>query len=182
VDWNEVGERDRERQAATRKLLAEGNYKPPKTLGSRLPSFNIPPTAGYLLAHVLAGTAVSKGDGSSRWLDAATMGRYLHSLNQPQVFGTKFRQPEGVRAKDPLTARSFPTLSAPCGAGFRSRSRMSSRKVFARESRSVVRKSGAVSERGRDFRLADAAIALFRGWERARLVLSPDLTTEPRNP
>jgi len=102
VDWNEVGERDRERQAATRKLLAEGNYKPPKTLGSRLPSFKIPPTAGYLLAHVLAVTAVGKGDGSSEWLAAATMDRYLHSLNQPQVFGTLFRQPEGVWTKEPF--------------------------------------------------------------------------------
>ena len=183
VNWNAVGKRDQERQAATRKLLADGKLQTARDYRFAALIFqHSTDTAGYLLAHVLAVTAVGKGDSSSEWLAAATMDRYLHSLNQPQVFGTKFRQPEGVRAKDPLTARSFPTLSAPRGAGFRSRSRMSSRKVFARESRSVVRKSGAVSERGRDFRLADAAIALFRGWERARLVLSPDLTTEPRNP
>jgi len=103
VDWNEVGERDRERQAATRKLLAEGKLQTAKDSRFAAPIFQrSTDTAGYLLAHVLAGRAVGKGDSSSRWLDAATMGRYLHSLNQPQVFGTKFRQPEGVWAKEPF--------------------------------------------------------------------------------
>jgi hypothetical protein len=44
----------------------------------------------YLLAHVLAVTAVNKGVHNAMWLSAATLDRYLHSIDQPQVFGTQF--------------------------------------------------------------------------------------------
>jgi hypothetical protein len=44
----------------------------------------------YLYAHVLAVTAVNKGLHSAMWLSAATLDRYLHSIRQPQVFGTQF--------------------------------------------------------------------------------------------
>ena|SRR5215470_1909317 len=44
----------------------------------------------YLYAHVLAVTAVDRGLHSATWLSAATLDRYLHSIRQPQVFGTQF--------------------------------------------------------------------------------------------
>jgi hypothetical protein len=44
----------------------------------------------YLYAHVLAVTAVNKGLHNAMWLSAATLDRYLHSIRQPQVFGTQF--------------------------------------------------------------------------------------------
>jgi hypothetical protein len=44
----------------------------------------------YLYAHVLAVTAVNKGSHNAMWLSAATLDRYLHSIRQPQVFGTQF--------------------------------------------------------------------------------------------
>ena len=44
----------------------------------------------YLLAHLLAMSAVAKGDGRGRWIAAATLDRYLQSIGQPQVFGTQF--------------------------------------------------------------------------------------------
>jgi len=44
----------------------------------------------FLFAHVLAVTAVSKGFHGAMWLSAATLDRYLHSLKQPQIFGTQF--------------------------------------------------------------------------------------------
>jgi hypothetical protein len=44
----------------------------------------------YLYAHVLAVTAVNKGLHNATWLSAATLDRYLHSIRQPQVFGTQF--------------------------------------------------------------------------------------------
>jgi hypothetical protein len=44
----------------------------------------------YLYAHVLAVTAVNKGLHNAMWLSAATLDRYLHSVRQPQVFGTQF--------------------------------------------------------------------------------------------
>jgi hypothetical protein len=43
----------------------------------------------YLLAHVLAMVAASKGDKVGRWIAAATLDRYLQSIKQPQVFGTQ---------------------------------------------------------------------------------------------
>lgn len=43
----------------------------------------------YLVAHILAMVSVSKGDSGGRWIAAATLDRYLHSINQPQVFGTQ---------------------------------------------------------------------------------------------
>lgn len=44
----------------------------------------------YLYAHVLAVAAVNKGLHNAIWLSAATLDRYLHSIRQPQVFGTQF--------------------------------------------------------------------------------------------
>ena len=47
-------------------------------------------SSDYLYAHVLAVTAVNKGLRNAIWLSAATLDRYLHSIQQPQVFGTQF--------------------------------------------------------------------------------------------
>jgi hypothetical protein len=41
-------------------------------------------------AHVLAVTALGKGNAGARWLAAASLDRYLHRLGQPQIFGTQF--------------------------------------------------------------------------------------------
>src|SRR5882724_1700784 len=90
IDWDQVGKRDQERRDAVRKLLADGKLQ-----------------TGYLLAHVLSVTAVSKGDSFSKWLTAATMDRYLQWLNQPQVFGTQFRQPEGIWTMEPYDRTAF---------------------------------------------------------------------------
>jgi hypothetical protein len=43
----------------------------------------------YLLAHVLAMVAASRGDKVGRCIAAATLDRYLQSIKQPQVFGTQ---------------------------------------------------------------------------------------------
>ena len=43
----------------------------------------------YLFAHTLAVIAVAKGRSQSRWLVAATLDRYLHKMNQPQIYGTE---------------------------------------------------------------------------------------------
>ena len=44
----------------------------------------------FIFAHVLAVTAVSKGFHGAMWLSAATLDRYLHSMKQPQIFGTQY--------------------------------------------------------------------------------------------
>ena len=46
---------------------------------------------GTLLAHLLAVTALSKGEPSALWLSAATLDRYLIQTGKPQVFGTQFK-------------------------------------------------------------------------------------------
>jgi len=52
--------------------------------------------ADFLLAHIPATTALSRGHGESRWLAAATLDRYLQSLDRPQVFGTQYRQQDSA--------------------------------------------------------------------------------------
>jgi hypothetical protein len=52
--------------------------------------------ADYLYAHVLAVTAVNKGLHNAIWLSAATLDRYLQSIQQPQIFGTQF----GANSRD----------------------------------------------------------------------------------
>lgn len=46
-------------------------------------------TDDFLFVHVLAVVAVAKGRSQSRWLAAATLDRYLHRMNQPQIYGTE---------------------------------------------------------------------------------------------
>jgi hypothetical protein len=44
----------------------------------------------YLLAHSLAIVGASKEDKVALWLCAATLDRYLQSLNWPQIYGTQY--------------------------------------------------------------------------------------------
>jgi hypothetical protein len=107
VDWDAVSKRDSERRDAVRKLLADGKLVTGKDYRfAALILQHSPDTAGYLLAHVLATTAVGKGD-DARWLAAATMDRYLQSLNQPQVFGTQFRQSDGTWTMEPFDRQAM---------------------------------------------------------------------------
>ena len=72
----DVNQRDEERREALRKLLAEGKLQTAKDYRfAALLLRHSPDSAGYLLAHVLAVTAVGKDDSSSKWLAAATMDR-----------------------------------------------------------------------------------------------------------
>ncbi|MFN4297402.1 MAG: hypothetical protein ACK4FB_11225 [Brevundimonas sp.] len=45
----------------------------------------------FLLAHVLAVTAVSKGHSHASWIAAATLDRYLQHIGRPQIYGTQFQ-------------------------------------------------------------------------------------------
>jgi hypothetical protein len=57
----------------------------------------------YLLAHILAMTALSKGDRDARWIAAATLDRYLQSVKQPQVFGTQYGETQDPYNRGLLT-------------------------------------------------------------------------------
>lgn len=56
-----------------------------------------------MLAHVLAVTAASKGFFRAKWMAAATMDRYLQSINQPQIFGTQFKRAAGEWTMEPYS-------------------------------------------------------------------------------
>ena len=50
----------------------------------------------YLLAHVLASTAVAKGNRNGLWLAVASLDRYLLSVRKKQIYGTQFDLEKGV--------------------------------------------------------------------------------------
>lgn len=45
----------------------------------------------YLFAHTLALVALEKGDRSASWIAAASLDRYLRSINRQQIFGLQFK-------------------------------------------------------------------------------------------
>jgi hypothetical protein len=97
VDFKVVAGRDAERRAATHKLLDEGALH---TAGDYAAAAFVYQHGGstddYLLAHVLAMTAVAKGDRDSQWIAAASLDRYLMTSDKSQVFGTQFTQPKAT--------------------------------------------------------------------------------------
>jgi hypothetical protein len=108
LDWDAISKRDDQRRAAVRSLLDGGKLKTGKDYDYAALIFqHSPDTAGYLLAHVLAVTAVSKGNTKSKWLAAATIDRYLQSLNRPQVFGTQFRNEGAATTMEPYDRTAF---------------------------------------------------------------------------
>ena len=91
--WREISARDAQRRQRIRQLLDAGELHTGEDYQNAAMIFQHgDKPADYLLAHVLATTALAKGRAESRWLAAATLDRYLMSLNQPQVFGTQYRK------------------------------------------------------------------------------------------
>jgi hypothetical protein len=57
----------------------------------------------YLLAHELATIAAFKEHKTGKWLSAATLDRFLESLDRPQRFGTQYRlETNGEWTLEPL--------------------------------------------------------------------------------
>ncbi|MGA7063364.1 MAG: hypothetical protein WBY69_19305 [Candidatus Acidiferrales bacterium] len=96
-----VPKRDAERQAKVRALLAEGEINSGRDYYFAALIFQHSETSeNQLLAHILAVTSVAKGNKSGGWLSAATLDRYLWSINRPQVFGTQYQT--GADNKDTM--------------------------------------------------------------------------------
>lgn len=57
--------------------------------------------ADYLLAHALAVIATARGKTSATWIAAATLDRYLQSIGQPQIYGTQFKNRNGIFSQAP---------------------------------------------------------------------------------
>ena len=91
LDGKTVGEHDAERRKAVHGMLAKGEIKTASDYYfSALIFQHSSDSQGFILAHVLSMTAAAKGNEAARYMAAATMDRYLHSINQPQIFGTQF--------------------------------------------------------------------------------------------
>ena len=93
LDWQQIGARDSERKKAVRSLLASGRIHSGREYQFAALVFqHSADPADLHTAHVLATTAVAKGNPHARWLAAASFDRLLWNLNRPQVYGTQFKQ------------------------------------------------------------------------------------------
>ncbi len=105
LDWKAIEARDTARQLSAHRLLAAGGLKSGTDFWFAALVFqhSSSPT-DLMLAHVLAATAVAKGNRNAKWLSAATLDRYLHRTRQPQVFGTQFETgPDGRWTMEPYS-------------------------------------------------------------------------------
>jgi len=95
-------EHDAQRHARTKELLAEGKVETGREyfFVALLFQHSADPN-DLMLAHVLSVTAATKGFAKAKWMAAATMDRYLQSINQPQVFGTQFKMSAGRWTMEP---------------------------------------------------------------------------------
>jgi hypothetical protein len=94
IDWSIVGKRDEARRERVRKMLDDGLVQAADDYyaaafvfqhGSR--------SEDFLLAHALAMAAVALGRADASWISSATLDRFLHSTDRPQIFGTQYLLP-----------------------------------------------------------------------------------------
>ena len=99
VDWKAVGPRDAARRRRVRELIEHNGVRTGKDYERAAMVFQHGDTPeDILLAHVLAVTAIGKGNKDARWLAAAALDRYLHRLGQSQIFGTQFTNKDVSKA------------------------------------------------------------------------------------
>ncbi len=111
--WAEAaGPRDAERRDRVRQFLEHGALHTGKDFAQAAFIFQHGVSSDdFLLAHILAMAAVSKGNAKARWIATATLDRYLQSLHQAQVFGSQFSNPDGQPGHwtlDPLNKTLVP--------------------------------------------------------------------------
>jgi hypothetical protein len=102
VTQTEIKARGEQRRRVVSSMLEKGQVQTGEDFHDAALLFQHGESADdYLLAHILAVEAVIKGDDKSKFLAAATLDRYLQSINKPQVFGTQYAPITPVR---PVTA------------------------------------------------------------------------------
>jgi hypothetical protein len=91
LDWESINLRDLARRRRVHELIDPGRLATGKDYERAAMVFQHGDSSDdILLAHVLAVTAIGKGDMDARWLAAASLDRFLKRIGQPQVFGTQF--------------------------------------------------------------------------------------------
>jgi len=103
IDWAKVTPRDEARRVRTKALLDAGALASGDDFYHAAYIFQHGTDAqSYLLAHVLATTAVTRGQRSAAWIAAATLDRYLQEIGQKQIYGTQYSlPPSGATTQDP---------------------------------------------------------------------------------
>ncbi len=101
IDWNivtpeslkQVKKNDQQRRQKVLKLHTVGKIKTALDYHhAALIMQHGETTEDFRLAHEFAEEAVSMGDGSARWLYAATFDRWLLSSGRAQKYGTQFKE------------------------------------------------------------------------------------------
>ena len=103
IDWAAVTKSDTARRTATARLLAERKLHTGEDFERASFVFQHGDSPDdYLLAHTLAILAVARGQASAMWIAAATLDRYLQSINKPQIYGTQFlTKPKQATTQEP---------------------------------------------------------------------------------
>lgn len=92
IDWAIVGERDRQRRERTQALLEAGQLASGEDFYHAAFVFQHGGSPeNYLKAHTLAMAAMARGHKHASWIAAATLDRYLQSIDRAQIFGTQYR-------------------------------------------------------------------------------------------
>ena len=87
AQWEALAKEDAARQQRTRALLASEQLHSGDDFREAAVIFQHGSTPeDFLLAHTLAMVAVSRGDDTAVWIGAATLDRYLQSIDRPQVY------------------------------------------------------------------------------------------------
>jgi hypothetical protein len=87
----QLNERGNARREKVKALLAAGELKTGEDFQEAAFIFQHGNnTDDCLFAHILAMEAVLRGSDEAKWIEAATLDRYLQSIGQPQVFGTQY--------------------------------------------------------------------------------------------
>jgi len=112
IDWTVVSKSDEARRAETMRLLREGALRSGEDFTWAAFVFQHGSTSDdYLLAHTLAIAAIRRGASDAIWIAAATLDRYLQSIQQPQIYGTQFQTAEGIPAmQEPYNRTLIPDL------------------------------------------------------------------------
>jgi hypothetical protein len=105
-----IAVRDAARRAETRSLLDAGELKAGQDYRRAAFIFQHGTTSeDFLLAHTLAIVGLAKGDAEAGWIAAASLDRYLRSIDQPVIFGTGFVEAHGtLMVEEPFDRRILP--------------------------------------------------------------------------
>src|SRR5437588_11427087 len=91
LDWEKINPRDAARRKRVHELIEQGHLKTGKDYERAAMVFQHGEGSDdILVAHVLAVTAIGKGDLDAQWLAGAALDRFLQRAGKPQVFGTQF--------------------------------------------------------------------------------------------